>query len=220
MSHGQAVRIVPASTLPRPLALALAAVLAATPCGIRAEEAVDPHAHCKELAEAAAMKRATVTSVDSQVPRVTLVRDDGQQVSLPDELDDGRPVVLDFVYTSCTTICPVLSGTFTRLQARLDEAGVKYHLVSISIDPEQDTPARLVEYARRFHAGPQWRHYTGTVEASVEVQRAFAAYRGDKMNHTPVTFLRAAPGQRWVRVDGFATADELAGELRALVATR
>jgi protein SCO1/2 len=58
------------------------------------------------------------------------------------------------------------------------------------------------------------------VEASVEVQRAFAAYRGDKMNHTPVTFLRAAPGQRWVRVDGFATADELAGELRALVASR
>jgi protein SCO1/2 len=202
------------------LVIALVAALAVAPGGIRAADAVDPHAHCKELAAAAAMKRATVSSADYQLPRVPLVRDDGKQVSLPDELDDGRPVVLDFVYTSCTTICPVLSGTFTKLQARLDEAGGRYHLVSISIDPEQDTPVRLVEYARRFHAGPQWRHYTGTVEASVEVQRAFAAYRGDKMSHTPVTFLRAAPGQRWVRVEGFATADELAAELRALVASR
>ncbi|MGZ6027817.1 MAG: hypothetical protein ACXWK5_00255, partial [Myxococcaceae bacterium] len=62
--------------------------------------------------------------------------------------------------------------------------------------------------------------YTGTVEASVAAQRAFKSYRGDKMNHTPVTFLRAAPGQPWVRIDGFASSEELAQEFRELVATR
>jgi protein SCO1/2 len=207
------------STPPRSaLALSLAAAVAAAPAGAPAGEAADPHAHCREAAAAA--RRVSVSTADYQVPSVTLVRDDGRQVSLPDELDDGRPVVLDFVYTSCTTICPVLSGTFTRLQEELGAAGGRFHLVSISIDPEQDTPPRLAEYARRFHAGPRWQHYTGTAEASVAVQRAFAAYRGDKMEHTPVTFLRAAPGQRWVRVDGFASPDELAQELRLLVATR
>ncbi len=151
---------------------------------------------------------------------MTLTRDDGKVVSLPAELDDGRPVALDFVYTSCTTICPVLSGTFARLQARLDAAGRPYHLVSISIDPEQDSPARLAAYARRFHAGPAWQHYTGTAEASVAVQRAFGAWRGDKMSHAPVTFLRAAPGRPWTRLDGFASPEELERRLADLVAAR
>ena len=75
-------------------------------------------------------------------------------------------------------------------------------------------------YAKRYKAGPQWRFYTGTPQASVAVQRAFNAYRGDKMNHTPVTFLRAGRGQQWVRIEGFATADELAAELRGLIAAQ
>jgi protein SCO1/2 len=165
------------------------------------------------------MKRATRTTANYVVPPVRMVRDDGKSVSLPAEIDDGRPVVLNFIFTSCTTICPVMSATLSGLQARLGK-GTQVHLVSISIDPEQDTPARLAEYARRYHAGPAWQHYTGTVEASVAVQRAFDAYRGDKMSHTAVTFLRAAPGRPWVRIDGYPSSEELAREFRELVASR
>jgi protein SCO1/2 len=211
-------------TRPKPpiAALALAAACSFMPVlpGARADDPADPHAHCREVAATARLKRATRTTADYQLPGVSLVREDGTIVSLPREIDDGRPVVLDFIFTSCTTICPVLSQTFTRLQEKLGSEGATAHLVSISIDPEQDTPARLEEYARRFHAGPRWRFYTGTTQASIAVQRAFQAYRGDKMAHTPVTFLRAAPGRPWVRIDGFATADELAQELRDLVAAR
>jgi protein SCO1/2 len=96
----------------------------------------------------------------------------------------------------------------------LGEDRERVHLVSISIDPEEDTPARLHDYARRFEAGPSWQHYTGTVSASLVVQRAFQAYRGDKMGHPPVTFVRTAPGESWVRLDGFATADTLLREVR------
>ena len=163
------------------------------------------------------LKRATRTSADYKLPTVSLVRDDGKAVSFPQAIDDGRPVVLNFVFTTCGTICPVMSQMFSQLQDRLGADRDKVHLVSISIDPEQDRPARLVEYAKKFHAGPTWRHYTGTTQASLTVQRAFDAYRGDKMNHTPVTYLRARPGSRWVRLDGFATPDELAREVRALL---
>jgi protein SCO1/2 len=81
--------------------------------------------------------------------------------------------------------------------------------MSISIDPEEDTPARLREYARKFHAGPEWQHYTGTVEASLAAQRAFNVWSGDKMSHAPVTLVRAAPGKPWLRIEGFVTPDEL-----------
>ena len=91
--------------------------------------------------------------------------------------------------------------------------------MSISIDPEQDTPERLKAYAAHFEAGPEWQHYTGTVEASIAAQRAFNVFRGDKMNHTPVTFMRAAPGQPWLRIDGFATPTELLAAYRDVVAS-
>jgi protein SCO1/2 len=78
----------------------------------------------------------------------------------------------------------------------------------------------LAEYAKRYHAGPQWHYYTGTVQASLAVQRAFDTYRGDKMNHTPVTFVRARSGGTWLRIDGYATPDELVGEVRSLLAAR
>ena len=201
-------------------ALAAAGLLAPSPRGARADDPADPHAHCREAAKAMTMKRATRSTADYKLPAVSLVREDGATVTLPGELDDGRPVVLNFIFTTCTTICPVLSQTFTQLQEKLGSEVGKVHLVSISIDPEQDTPARLEEYARRFRAGPAWRFYTGTSEASVAVQRAFEVFRGDKMNHTPVTLLRAGTGRRWVRIDGFASSDELARELRDLVAAR
>lgn len=155
--------------------------------------------------------------VSYRLPEVTLVRTDGAKVSFPTEINDGKPVVLNFVYTTCTAICPILSQTFSEFQSRLGPDAGKLHMVSISIDPEQDTPERLAQYAKRHNAGPQWIHYTGTVEASVKLQRAFQAYYGDKMNHRPAVFMRAAPGKPWVRLDGFTTPDDLLKEYRELV---
>ncbi|BDG10824.1 SCO family protein [Anaeromyxobacter paludicola] len=195
----------------------VAAALALPARAARGEDGAEPPCHHGGSQE---LKRARRSTADYVLPRVPLVRDDGKVVTLPEELDDGRPVVLDFVFTTCTTICPVMSRTFAQLQQALGRDRDRVHLVSISIDPEQDTPERLRAYGKRMGAGPQWRLYTGTVEASVAAQRAFDAWRGDKMDHTPATFLRAGPGRRWVRLDGFATAEELARELRELLAAR
>jgi len=138
-------------------------------------------------------------------PAITVVRDDGRRVSLASEIDDGRPVLLNFIFTTCPGICPVMSQVFSQFQERVGDEREKLHMVSISIDPEQDTPQRLRAYAKKFSAGRQWQHYTGTVEASVQAQRAFNAYRGDKMNHDPLTLMRSAPGKPWLRIEGFAS---------------
>ncbi len=164
--------------------------------------------------------RTTQRSVAYTLPDVTMIREDGKRVSLPKELNDGRPVVLTFIFTTCREICPVISATFAQLQRKLGSDRDRVHLASISIDPEHDTPARLAAYAKEFDAGPEWHHYTGTFDASIAAQKAFNVYHGDKMDHTPVTFLRRAPGQKWIRIDGFTTADTLMSELRSMLATK
>ena len=178
-------------------------------------EAADPHAQHHHVIPEYARSMASYT-----VPAVKLVRDDGATVQLSEEMNDGRPVVLSFIYTSCTTVCPVTSQTLSQLQSKLGSARNTVHLMSISIDPEQDTPARLHDYAKTFNAGPSWQHYTGTLAASQAAQRAFGVYRGNKMEHAPATLVRAAPDAQWVRIDGFATADQLLAELAQLHALK
>jgi len=199
--------------------VACAACLLASSVGSIADEMpADPHAHHHMMMQAPpTVARSTANYA---VPDTMLVRSDGAHVSFAHEIDDGRPVLLDFIYTTCTTICPVLSQTFAEVQKRLGPDAAKVRMVSVSIDPEEDTPSRLVEYAKRYHAGDQWSFYTGTVAASIQVQRAFDVYRGDKMNHSPITLYRPAPGQRWVRLDGFATPDAVMGEVHTQVAQK
>ena len=182
------------------------------------ETPADPHAHHHQMMQAPPpVARRTASYV---APDVTLVRSDGARVNFAHELDDGRPVLLDFIYTTCTTVCPVMSQTFAEVQKRLGPEAARVKMVSVSIDPEQDTPARLAQYARRYEAGPQWSFYTGAIDADVRVQRAFDVYRGEKMNHTPATLYRPAPGQPWVRLDGFVTPDAVLVELRTQTADR
>lgn len=191
------------------IALLIGAALGSGVAGAHAADAPDPHAHHHHHV----MPETSRSAMAYMVPDVKLVRDDGKTVQLSREIDDGRPVVLSFIYTSCTTVCPVTSATLAELQRKLGDARDQVHLVSITIDPEYDTPARLHEYAKKFGAGPEWQHYTGTLTASQAVQRAFDVYRGNKMDHQPATLVRGAPGAPWVRIDGFATADQLMAEL-------
>ncbi len=170
----------------------------------------DEHAHHHHAPVDIDTHRSTLRY---RVPNIELVRDDGRHVSLLAEMDDGRPVVLAFIYTSCTTVCPLTSQTLAMVQQKLGDVRDRVHIMSISIDPEQDTPTRLRAYAKTFHAGAEWQHYTGTLAASQLVQRAFDVYRGDKMDHAPAVLIRRTPGADWVRIDGFATAEQVLAEL-------
>ncbi len=191
------------------LCLAVACVVGPSPGRILAQSAPDPHSEPHRLSPG-----ITRILTGYKVPEVKLVRADGKTVSLPEELNDGRPVVLNFVFTTCTTICPLMSQTFARLEKKLGEDRDKVHLVSITIDPEEDTPARLTEYARKLQAGREWQYYTGTVQAIRATEMAFGLNIGNKMSHTPLTLFRAAPGKPWIRIDGFASADDLLWEIQ------
>jgi protein SCO1/2 len=125
-------------------------------------------------------------------------------------LDAPGPILLQFIFTSCTTICPILSAVVSAAQDRFSP---DVRIISVSIDPETDTPARLADYAARFRGRRQWIFLTGSLEDTAAVQRSFdAADNGGKMNHRPLTFLRSAPGSPWVRLEGMTSAAELVAE--------
>lgn len=158
------------------------------------------------------------TLANYRLPAVSLVDMQGRKVSLESELDTDMPVLINFIFTTCTAVCTVNSGTFSKVQEKLAKAGKRFRLISISIDPEQDTPARLRDYAARYKAGPDWHFLTGDAARINAVQRALDAYRGGKMNHAPLTYLRATPVGPWVRYEGFVYADELVEDYQRLTA--
>jgi protein SCO1/2 len=160
-----------------------------------------------------------ITKVVVAVPDVTLTGTDGRPVPLPAVLGD-RPVMLQFIFTTCPTICPLLTGIAARVREDLGKDREKIRAVSITIDPEHDTPAVLREYAANFEADPDWMFLTGRLPDVVAVQRAFGSYLGNKMNHPPYTFLRRSPRDPWVRIDGIVHADVIEREARELLVAR
>jgi protein SCO1/2 len=150
------------------------------------------------------------------LPELTLVDQGGEPVPVRSLLEGDEPVMLNFIFTTCTTICPVMSATFAQVQEELGPAREKVRMVSVSIDPEHDTPERLREYAERYKAGPQWRFLTGDLDDSIAVQKAFDVYRGNKMSHEPTTLLRVSQDGPWVRLDGIASAAQIVAEYRGL----
>lgn len=149
-----------------------------------------------------------------QVPGVKVLTADGRARSLRSLIDDGRPVVLTFLYTSCTTVCPVTSHVIDEFVRALGPEAPQVNVVSVSIDPDHDTVARLAEHARS--RGAQGSFVTGDPQSSEAVQRAFDAWRGDKMNHDAVIFLRAPASPVWVRLDGLVSPRRLLDEYRRL----
>ena len=165
-----------------------------------------------EHGHASPIKRSVI---EPRIPRLTLVRDDGAKVDIGSELEQQGPIYLNFIYTSCGSVCPVLSQTFSVLADRLGSDRSKVRLISLSIDPEYDTPPRLAAYRQQFGADASWRFYTGSLEASAAVQKAFGVLSRDKMNHPVATFYRPAAAHGWVRIDGFASPEQLEAEYRS-----
>ena len=157
--------------------------------------------------------RFTRTEVAIELPDVTLIDQYGREVSFRRELLGDKPVFVEFIFATCTTICPVLSAGFVSMQRKLGDDRRKVLLVSITIDPEHDGPEELRKYLDRYGGKSGWDFFTGTREDIDLVMRAFDAYVADKMSHRPVTFIHGPGRDQWISIDGFAGSKDLMKEL-------
>jgi protein SCO1/2 len=177
----------------------------------------DPHAGHKQMMQHEV--RYVKSLVHYSMPDVDVLDQHGNRTPFQDLMASESPLVLNYIFTSCTTICPVLSATFSQAQDDLQEMSAPPIMISVSIDPDYDTPERLLDYANTFRAGPDWLFLTGTQSDMLDIQKSFDAYRGDKLNHIPLTFLRASPDSPWIRLEGFTSARQLVQEYEALIST-
>jgi protein SCO1/2 len=221
---------------PPPFVVLLA--LAAVPASATAE---DPHAHCRALADQAARAAplaqpgpdalhpsaasAPATpgagQVEVRLVDAPLVDQDGQARRLASDVVGDRLVVLSFVFTTCTTICPIISSRLTQLQERLgDRLGGEVRMVSISIDPRRDTPARLKAYAQRHQAGPGWLHLTGEPDDVEQALRGLGVASTTPAAHAPVTLVADGRTGTWTRLNGFPSLDLIVAQLDALAQAR
>ena len=182
---------------------AVAGLLLGAPA--QGDDSADPHAAHRAMMQAPSF---SVAEADYAVPDVRLQDQSGRTVALRDLLAGDRPVVVNFIFTSCTTICPVMTATMLQMQRELAGHGPMPLFVSISIDPDYDTAATLDAYAKRF--GADWTFLTGERADVLDVLQAFSAWRGGKSNHAAVTLFRPAGAPHWTRIEGLASAKELA----------
>ncbi len=198
----------------RPAALMLAGVLYA--CGaLQAQQPGSRTGHEGHTASAAAPATAPVLVPPPVISDIPLIDRDNRKTSLLEAIDTDGPVFVNFIFTSCTTICPVMSAGFAQFHDQLGAQRSGVRLVSISIDPEVDTTAALRVYAARYHASRSWQFLTGTTAGVAAAQRAFGAYRGDKTNHAPATYFRRGRTAPWQVVSGLSSAETLLALVRS-----
>ena len=148
------------------------------------------------------------------VPDVTLLNQDGKRLRLQALVDTGEPVVLNFIYTSCTTICPTLSSGYATLQAKLGDNPRHVHLVSITIDPERDTPRALKAYLGRFRAKPGWEFLTGSKPEIEKAMNGFNTFIPSWESMVPITMIRTRRDGPWTRIFGLMSSTEFMQECK------
>jgi len=157
-----------------------------------------------------AATQGAVSPAHSYFGDVKLVDQDGREMRLYTDLLQGQSVVIDVMFTSCTGACPAMSATFARLQEHLgDRLGKDVRLISISVDPVTDTPAKLKEYAARFHARPGWYFLTGAKANVDEALKKLGQYVEDKDDHLNLFLVGNERTGLWKKAFGLAPADQL-----------
>jgi protein SCO1/2 len=168
----------------------------------------DPHAKHRAMAKQSADRAAE--SADIDLRDRTLIDQDGREVRFVSDVIGDRIVVMDFVYTTCTTICPVLSALFTQVQGKLgDQLDEDVVMVSVSVDPVRDTPQRLRAYAAKHRAGDGWVWLTGAKPTVDDVLAGVGAYSANFEEHPPMVLVGDGRTGEWQRLFGFPNPDRI-----------
>ena len=206
-----------------PKAAALLSLLMLTPSA-HAQKADGSHEgathHCAAHKEKA-RSPDVVPTTEVRLVDAELLDQDGARVRFKSEVLADDIVVMDFVFTTCTTVCPVLSAVFARVQGQLGERlGKDVKLVSVSVDPTRDTPARLKTYSSSHRAKAGWRWLTGSQANVKEVLVGLGAYTPNFVNHAPMVLVGDARTGTWTRLNGFPTEEQLLAKVNELTTAR
>jgi len=140
-----------------------------------------------------------------------------QNVRFYSDLVKGKIVAVNFIFTTCTTICSPMTANIARVQKKLLARGEKnVHFISVSVDTGGDTPEKLKSYAAMFHAQPGWTFVTGTRAQLELIWRAFGVPMGAKEDHTATVVIGNEALHEWTYGSGLTSADKLVTVIRSV----
>ncbi|HEU4870860.1 MAG TPA: SCO family protein [Pyrinomonadaceae bacterium] len=144
-------------------------------------------------------------SLAAKIPHARVLDQNGKQLNFYDDLIKGKSVAINFVFTTCTAICPPLTATFRRVQQEAKTRGLDVQLISISVDPTVDTPERLQDFAQKFKAEPGWTFVTGDKAEIDSLLQALGAAVVNKNDHTPMILIGNEVTDQWTRTYGLSS---------------
>jgi protein SCO1 len=152
------------------------------------------------------------------IPDVALVNQHGERVRFYRDLVKGRVVAINFIFTTCTTVCPLLGVHFSTLRELMgDRVGRDVTLISLSVDPVVDTPQRLKAWSDRFDGGPGWTLLTGPKREVETLLKALHVFTPDKQAHTPTILIGNDATGTWRRTYGLVEPATLAAMLSDVI---
>jgi protein SCO1 len=189
--------------------LLLSAIMALSCAGSLAQQPMsmaDHHSHeAMTSGEKSSVRSAKVT-----VPDIEVTDQDNHKLHFYRDLVQGKTVAINFIFTTCTTICPPMTANFASVQKRMLEHGDKnLHLISVTVDPENDTPSKLKSYSQMFNAQPGWTFVTGTRSQLELLWNAFSITAGNKLDHSPTVAIGNDPRHQWVFASGLNSPEKL-----------
>lgn len=141
----------------------------------------------------------------SKIPDAEVSDQNGNALNFYTDLVKGKIVAINFIFTTCTTICPPLTATFRRVQEDAKARGLDVQLISVSVDPVTDTPERMRDFASKFKAEPGWAFVTGEKAQIDSVLQALGAAVSNKNDHTPMILIGNDESNYWTRAYGLTS---------------
>ncbi len=195
------------------LVLALAVfLLFAASASAQNKPPAPPHDHSQTKTS------AEPSAAEKYFTDVELINQDGKKVRFYSDVLKGKTVVVNAFFTSCTSVCPPMNRNMEKIQEVFgDRVGRDVFLVSLTVDPEVDTPTRLKEYAQKFHARPGWIFLTGKKENLDWALYKLGQYVEKKDDHKTIFIIGNEPTGLWKKAFGMANVAELVQVVESVV---
>ncbi len=165
-----------------------------------------------------AADRQDAPAAEAYFGNVALISHDGQTLHLYQDLIKNKTVIFSAFFSRCQGVCPPLNAKLLEMQRALGpRVGKDVLFVSITVDPEFDTPVRLKEMAKLLHAGPGWLFMSGTSENVRAALQKLGYATPEKEAHSPILVIGKEKTGMWKKAHGFAPTEEILTIVRSVI---
>jgi len=189
--------------------------------GARKSAQAEPVAKLQPVAarlEPVAANAATGNKGRDYFTDTPLVAQDGRKMRFYSDVLAGHIVLINFMYASCKDACPLITASLVKARSELGQDASRVRFVSLSVDPEHDTPADLAKFAKKMNAQqPEWLFLTGSKANMDTVLKKLGSYTDDPTDHQTGLIIGNTRTEHWRKVRPDAPPSAIAAELRSLL---